>query len=258
MFQIYQTFFYQPIFNLLVWLVNVIPGNDIGIAIILLTIIIKGVLFPFSLKSIRSQRTLQQLQPKVEALRKKYGNKKEEMAQELMKLYRTEKVNPLSSCLPLLIQLPFFIAVYRVFISGLTNGSFDLLYPFIENPGTISPVTLGFFDLSKPNIILALITGAAQFFQTKMMVGKRQPNIPGAGDERTMAAMNKQMTYMMPAITVIIGISLPAGLILYWFVTTLLMIAQQHYTFKTHPAEKPAVVEGEVVEMVEKSEGKEE
>lgn len=236
MTQLFNIILYQPIFNLLVWLYNIIPGHDIGIAIIILTIIIKLVLYPLSLQSIKAQKAMKDLQPKLEELKRKYKDNKEQLSREMMALYKKEKINPASSCLPLLIQLPFFIAVYRVFRSGLTSNSFDLLYSFVHNPGALNPVAFGFIDLSKPNFYLALLAGAAQFWQAKMMTTKQPPK-PVQGqepskDESLTAAMNKQMLYVMPVITVVIGMSLPGGLALYWFVTTLLMALQQLYFFK--------------------------
>lgn len=232
MIQLYNTILYQPLLNFLVFLYNV-AGHDLGIAIILLTLIIKLILYPLSRQSIKSQKALQDLQPKIEALKKQYKNEKEKQAKAMMELYRTEKVNPLSSCLPLLIQLPFLIAVYQVFQTGLNSASLSLLYPFIQNPGQLNAISFGFVDLAKPNIILAILTGAAQFWQTKMLSIKRPPKaMPGAKDEDMMAVMNKQMLYFMPVLTVVIGISLPAGLVLYWLVMTLLTALQQLVMFK--------------------------
>ncbi len=234
---IYNLIFYQPLFNALIWLYNIIPGHDVGLAIIVLTVVIRGILFPLYYQSIKSQKALQDIQPKVEELKKQYKDDKEKLAQELMVLYKKEKVNPFSSCLPLLIQLPFLIAVYQVFRHGLHSENLEFLYPFINNPGQINPISLGFIDLAAPSIILAFLAGAAQFWQAKMMVTKNPPllqgkEIKGAADEKMMAMMNKQMVYFMPIFTVIIGISLPAGLTLYWFITTLLMALQQLWMFK--------------------------
>ena len=237
MTQLFNVVLYQPIFNLLVWLYNIIPGNDIGIAIIVLTVIIKAVLYPLSIQSIKAQKAMKDLQPKLEDLKKRFKDNKEQLSREMMALYKREKINPASSCLPLLIQLPFFIAVYRVFRTGLSNGSLDMLYSFVYNPGTLNPIAFGFLDLSKPNVYLALLAGAAQFWQAKMMTTKQPPKqVQGkeaSKDEGITAAMNKQMLYIMPVITVVIGMSLPGGLALYWFITTLLMALQQLYFFKT-------------------------
>lgn len=233
MSQIFTTIFYQPILNLLVFLYNIVPGNDIGLAIILLTIVIKLIFLPLSRKSIKSQKSLQELQPKIDELKKKYAGNKEELGRATMKLYQEHKINPFSSCLPLLIQLPFLWAVFRVFRDGLANGSLDLVYPFISRPETINAISLGFLDLSQPNWVLAILAGAAQFWQAKMMTTKKASiKSPGAKDENMAAVMNKQMLYFMPALTVFIGLSLPGGLTLYWFLTTILTALQQVFIFK--------------------------
>ena len=233
MSQIFHVIFYQPILNLLVFLYNIIPGHDIGLAIIAMTIIIKLILLPLSKQSIKSQKSLQNLQPKIDEIKKKYVNSKEEQGRAMMQLYKQEKVNPFSSCLPLLIQLPFLWAVFIVFKQGLSNQAFTNIYSFISQPGVINPVSLGLVDLSKPNIVLAILAGAAQFWQAKMMVTKR-PEVKGEGskDEDMMAIMNKQMIYMMPILTVVIGMTFPGGLALYWLVTTVLTALQQLYLFK--------------------------
>jgi YidC/Oxa1 family membrane protein insertase len=223
--------FYQPILNLLVWLYDIIPGHDIGIAIILLTIIIRVILLPLSKKSIESQKALQDLQPKIEEIKKQFPGK-EEQGKAMIKLYQENKINPLSSCLPLLIQLPFLIAVYNVFRTGLSKGSLELVYPFIHRPEVMSSISFGFLDLAKSNWVLAILAGAAQFWQAKMMITKKAPiSTKGAMDENMTAMLNKQMLYFMPLFTVFIGLSLPGGLTLYWFVVTLLTILQQIFIF---------------------------
>lgn len=231
MIQLFDILLYQPIFNLLVYLYNIIPGNDIGIAIICLTVIIKAILYPFSLQSIKVQKAMSDLQPKIEELKKRYKDQKEKMVKAMIELYKTEKINPFSLFLPLLVQFPFLIAIFRVFMTGLNNGSLHLLYPFVHNPGVLNSVSFGIMNLAKPVPILAILAGLAQWYQTKMMMVKQPPKeVKGkdeAKDETITAIMSKQMTYMMPAMTVFIGLTLPGGLTLYWLVTTLLTIVQQ-------------------------------
>jgi len=219
-----------------------LPGHDIGLAILVLTVAIRIILFPLYYQSIKSQKALQDIQPKVEALRKQYKDNKEKLSQEMMQLYKRDKVNPFSSCLPLLIQFPFLIAVYQVFRQGLSSKGFEILYPFVHAPSQINHVFLGIINLAAPSLALAVLAGAAQFWQTKMLMAKRPPlikgkEIEGSGDEKAMAIMNKQMIYFMPAFTIIIGANLPAGLTLYWFVTTLLMALQQLWMF-SRPSHK--------------------
>lgn len=219
---------YHPILNLLVLTYNFVPTHDIGLVIIILTLIFKLILYPFSQKTIEAQKKLKDLQPKIDALKEKYKDQKEKQAVEMMNIYKEHKINPLSSCLPLLIQLPFLIAIYQVFNAGLTNGDLSGIYPFVANPGHINTLAFGFIDLSKPQWILAVLAGVAQFWQAKMMMAKR-PEVKGkpAQDEDMAAIMSKQMLYMMPVMTVIIGISLPSGLVFYWLLLTIFTGLQQ-------------------------------
>lgn len=255
MMELYTTLLYQPIFNLLVWLYNVVPGSDIGVAIILLTIIVRLIFYPLSKKSIESQKALQDLQPKIEEIKSKYKDEREIMAQKMMALYKEEKINPASSCLPLLIQLPFLIAVYQVFSSGLTNGSFDLLYPFIAHPGELNPIAFGFLDLGARQWTLAVLAAAAQFWQAKMLQTKR-PEVKGEGsrDEALASIMNKQMVYVMPLFTLYIGMRFPGGLTLYWLITTLWTVFQQKVIFKQQKEKEKAknVGKNEVIDVPSK------
>jgi len=243
----FQTFFYTPILNLLIFLYNIVPGHDLGIAIILLTIIIKLLLFPLAQKSIESQKSMQELQPKLNEIKIKFANDKEKMSKEMMDLYKNNKVNPFSSCLPLLIQMPFLFAVFRVFRTELNNGPLALVYSFIFRPEHINTFAFGFLELSATkNIILALLVGAAQFWQGRMMITKR-PEIKteGSKDEDMTAIMNKQMMYMMPVMIAFFSYSFPAGLALYWLVNTILTGVQQIYVFRN--VKKSTVIEGEIV-----------
>ncbi|MFH2062894.1 MAG: YidC/Oxa1 family membrane protein insertase [bacterium] len=239
---LYTTLLLQPIFNLLIWLYNVIPGHDIGLAIIALTVLVKVILWPITAKSLKSQRALQEIQPKLEELKRKYPNKedKEKLAKEMMELYSKEKVNPLSSCLPLLIQLPVFIALYHSLRSGLESSGFDLLYPFVADPGTVNTMMFGVIDLAGTNVLLAVLAAVTQFFQARMMVARQQPKkVPGAKDEQMLANMNKSMVYAMPAVTLFIGLKFPGGLTLYWLVMNLLTILQQKLAFNQKKGASP-------------------
>ncbi|OGL85945.1 hypothetical protein A3I40_00770 [Candidatus Uhrbacteria bacterium RIFCSPLOWO2_02_FULL_48_12] len=233
MVALYHTFFYQPLFNLLVFIYNTIAAHDLGIAIIVLTVLIRILLYPLSLKSIRAQKAMQDLQPKLEAIKKQFPGSKEKQAEATMKLYKEEKVNPLSSCLPLLLQLPFFIALFQIFNNSAKPENLSALYPFVVNPGALNQQGLwGMVNLGVPSPWLALLAGAAQFWQGHMLVRKK-PAIKGEAskDEEFATIMNQQMTYVMPVVTVVIGWTFPAGLALYWFLTTLLLALQQWYIF---------------------------
>lgn len=234
MSSIFTTFLFQPLFNVFVGLYNIVPGHDVGLVILIITVLIRIVLYPLTNSSIKSQKAMQELQPKLAEIKKQHAGDQQKQAQATMELYKTSKVNPFASCLPLLIQLPILIALYWVFSSSLNSETItqtlqDNLYPFISNPGSINPVTLGFFNLAVASPILAFLAGGAQYLQAKTMMRKNPPvvtNEENKGPDMA-AMMNKQMLYFMPALTVLIGFSLPAGLTLYWFWSTLLMAGQQ-------------------------------
>jgi YidC/Oxa1 family membrane protein insertase len=237
---LFHTILYQPIFNIFVGLYAVIP--DVGVAIILLTIIIKGVLYPLTAKSIKAQKALSVVQPKLSAVKNEHKGNQQKIAEETMKIYKEHNVNPLGSCLPVLIQLPVFLALYWVLRDGLGSQSLEHLYPFIPNPGHINPIAFGFLDLSVGktiwSLILALLAGVAQWWQTKGMMARRPAG--GTGDQKAddMAnMMNKQMLYVLPVMTVIIGYQLPAGLALYWFLSTILTGLQQYYLLRDKPTD---------------------
>jgi|SRR5581483_8330133 len=232
MFEFFITIFdvilYNPLFNALVALYDYIPGHDFGIAIIALTLIIKIILYPLSVKAFQSQRNLQSLQPKLAGIQKQYKDDKEKQARETFELYRKEKINPFSGLLLSLVQLPILIALYRVFWGGLKAGTAQNLYSFVSKPGVINPVFLHVIDLSKANIIFAVLAGILQYFQTKMLL----PNQSKKSSDDVAAIMQKQMTYLFPVITIIILFNLPSALGLYWIVSSLFSIIQQYVIIK--------------------------
>lgn len=237
MFDFLVNFFYvilyQPLFNLLVILYNYIPGHDFGVAIIFLTLIIRIVLFPISVKAVKSQKALQKLQPKMQEIQKKYKDDKELQAKEMLELYKTEKINPFSGLLLALIQLPILIALYQVFWNGLNPKELSGLYWFVTNPGQISALFFHIIDLSKPNIVFAVLAGITQYYQTKMLLPKNSAKT-GKGDKNPdlSQTMQKQMTYFMPVFTVIILLGLPSALGLYWAASGIFSIIQQDFIFK--------------------------
>src|SRR3989344_9443946 len=157
MSNIFHEALYRPLFNLLIGIYNSIPGQDLAIAIILLTLIDKIVLSPLSVKMFKSQKAMSAIQPKIKELQEKHKGDKQAFAQAQMGLYKEHNVNPLGGCLPVLIQIPVIWMLYKVFITGLKNGSLDSLYSFVHNPGTINTIGLGFLDMTAHNPILAIM-----------------------------------------------------------------------------------------------------
>jgi len=236
---------YQPLFNILVLLYVYLPVHDFGISIIILTILIRLILYPSMAKSIKSQKVIAELQPRIQEVQRKYREDKEKQAQAMIELYRKEKINPFGSLLPILIQLPILIALYQVFWKGLQPGAMTLLYSFVPNPGTINPISLGLINLGQASLVLAVFAGITQFFQSKMTMPKtphQQKFGTGQGQKRDQMVqfsdmIQKQMLYFFPIFTVFILWRLPAAIALYWIVTSLFSILQQYLILKPQYAQ---------------------
>lgn len=230
---LFNLILYKPLFNILILFYQYLPGQDFGIAIILLTILIKVLFYPLGVKAIKSQKVLQELQPKIREIQKKYKDDKEKQTRAMMELYQKEKINPFSGCLPLLIQLPILIALYQVFRKGLVSEEMINLYYFIPKPGQIDPTFFGIMNLSQPSIILAILAGIFQFIQTKMITPKISKVQKGEGQMAQFSGMiQKQTLYFFPIFTVLILWRLPAAIGLYWIIAALFSIIQQYLVFK--------------------------
>jgi len=244
---IFHGLIYQPLYNILVFLYDFLPGGDFGVAIIAVTLLIKFALLPLSKKQIKSQKKMQEIQPELKKIQQKYKNNKEKQTKEVMKFYKKNKANPFSGCLPMIFQIVFLIAIYRVIINisnaGLTVNQGDL-YSFVKNPGNINNWFLRIIDLSKPSIVIAVLAAGAQFWQTKMMLLKNnEKNKLKNGEHKDKKKekddgkpdfaqiMNKQMVVLGPMMTLFIGVKFAAGLAIYWLVSTLFAVFQQIYIF---------------------------
>jgi YidC/Oxa1 family membrane protein insertase len=221
---------YQPLFNALILLYEYLPGHDFGIAVIVLTILTKLVLYPLGTQGIKSQKALQDLQPKIKEIQERLKNEKEKQARAMLELYKKEKINPFSGIVPLLVQIPILIALFQVLRKGFGGEYSQLLYGFVPYSGHINTFFLGLVNLGEASVILSLLTGFAQFIQTKMITPKQKSNLRGSSDFSGM--MQKQMLYFFPIFTVFILWRLPSAIALYWITTTLFTICQQYITLK--------------------------
>ena len=222
---------YQPLLNVLVLLYLYLPGHDFGIAVIMLTLVIRFLFYPLSKKAIQSQKALSKIQPKMKEIQEKYKDNKEEQSKKLMELYKQEKINPFSGCLPILVQLPIMLALYRVFWTGLKEEQMELLYSFVTLPEAINPNFLGVINLSEPHIAIAVLAGIFQFIQTRMMKTKTPDQNP-KGKKGFAEVFQKQAQFLFPIFAFIILLRLPSAIGLYWITTSLFTIAQQHFVFK--------------------------
>lgn len=232
---------YQPLLNMLVFLVWLIPNHSVGIAIILLTIIIRFILLIPSAKAVQAQKQIQELQPEIDRLKEKYKTDNQAQSKAIMDLYQRNKINPLGSCLPLLIQLPILIVLYYVFRYGLSPEHVNLIYSFVPRPDTINNAFLG-INLSNPSIYLAVAAGIFQFIQSKQMMPKQTVEKTDDKSAAFQKMFSGQMTFIMPIMTIIISMSLPAALALYWSVTSIFSIIQQWLILK-----KPSIKTVDVV-----------
>ncbi|HEY4493851.1 MAG TPA: YidC/Oxa1 family membrane protein insertase [Candidatus Paceibacterota bacterium] len=229
---IWDTLLYNPLVNLLAFLVSIAPGGDVGLAIIALTILVKLVLYPLSQRSLESQGKMTLLSPELEKI-KKSGLSKEEQAAQTFELYRQHKTNPFSGCLLVVIQIPIILALYYVFLKGIKfdNG---VLYSFIHAPDKMNMLFLGLVDISQKNLVLALLAGASQYFQAYFMPKPAAPAGGGAGSfgESFNKSMHMQMKYIFPIIVAFIAYSVSGAIALYWITSNVFSIAQQIYANK--------------------------
>ncbi len=224
---IFYTLLHQPLLNALIFIYNIPFIRDIGLAIIVLTIIIKFIIYPLNSKAIKSQKQLSQLNPEIKKIQEQYKDDKAAQGKATMEFYQKQGINPLGGCLPMLIQLPILIALFRVFLAGFKPEQMEGLYNFVANPGLINTTFLGFIELTEPFWFIAVLAGVLQFIQVKMTsppVPKKQKDIA--------ATMQKQMQYFFPAFTVMILFSLSSAIGLYWIATTVFTILQQKVIFK--------------------------
>ena len=251
MFDLLISFFhivlYQPLFNALIFLYEYIPGKDFGIAIIVLTIIIRLILYPSFVKAIKSQKILSELQPRIKEIQKKFKDNKEKQGREIMELFKKEKINPLAGFLPILVQLPIIIALYKVFYTELgTEQLAAHLYSFMPAIETVNTWFLGVIDLGKScvimvdgtqqflwaNIVLVILVGIIQFAQMKMVMPKIAKNKDKNDKMAQMSnMMQKQMLYVFPIFAVVILFKIPSAIGLYWLVSALFSILQQHLIY---------------------------
>jgi YidC/Oxa1 family membrane protein insertase len=214
------TFLAKPLLLVLHWFYSF--THNYGIAIILITIIIKIIFWPLTQKSYTSMQKMKKIQPKIAQIREKYKDDREKLNQELMAVYKTYKVNPMGGCLPMVLQIPVFFAFYR-----MLNGAVELRHqPFwlwINDLTAPDRLHVGTFSIPVPFIgnldgipVLTILMGVTMFIQQKMTPATGDPN-----QQKIMLIMPVMFTFMF--------INFPAGLVLYWFVNNLLSIAQQYW-----------------------------
>lgn len=233
---IWSSLLYNPLLSALVFLYKI--SGSFGLAVLALTVLIRAVLVPVTIPALKSAKKMMELKPHLDALKVKHGSDKQRLQMEQLKLYKEHGVNPAAGCLPYLVQFLVLIALYQVFIFFLKNGKVD---------GVLINMNFLWLNLSKPDhtYVLPIIAGVTQLVLSLMMVPPKQlGDITGQQlvkkgpddkskepkkEEDMQEQMQKQMLFLMPAMTVFIGISLPSGLALYWVATTVFSLVQQYF-----------------------------
>lgn len=227
---LWETVIYDPMYNALIFIAQHITLQDVGLAVVLLTIIIRFALYPLSKKSVVGQYKMKALQPKLDEI-KAQGLTKEEEAKATFALYKTEKINPFSGCLYLLIQLPILFALYFTFMHGVTQP--EHLYSFLSTEG-LHNMFLGLIDITQPFLPLAILAGITQGVQAFLMP---KPPVPSAGKENGFQhqfakSLSIQTRFVLPLIIIFIASKLAAAVSLYWAVANIFSIAQELYLKK--------------------------
>lgn len=223
--------FYNPIYNALVALIAIVPGSDVGIAVILVTIIIRLVLLPFSLSAARTQRAMKLLEPKIKELKEKHKGDKEKEALETLALYKEEKVNPFASILTVFIQIPVLLALYWVFYyEPFSTINVARLYAFTPIPHTISLQFLGIISVAGKSIVLAVLAGLTQFLQAHLALsGTMKPSDTKSMQNDFQRMMGMQLKYIFPFIIIAISYTTSGAIALYFITTNLAGSLQEWY-----------------------------
>lgn len=228
----FHTFFYEPIYNLLVLVLTYAPLHDIGTAIVVVTLIVKGILLPLNLSALRGQYAMKKVEKEIKDIREKHKATPQEAGRKTMEVYKREKINPFASLFTVIIQIPIIFALYLVFSKGL-HADPNSLYSFITFPETLHTKAFGLFDVTDKNIIIALLAALSSYAlarrQTATMVVKKADGEESLQDQ-FMKSMKVQLLYVLPLIIGFSAAVLPSALGFYWFISNLIGYAQDVYT----------------------------
>lgn len=228
MFSFIFNIFYYPLYNGIIFLSALSPNNDFGLAIVVLTILVKFLILPLSHISIKTQRKLKEVEPHIKLIKEKYKDKQDEQARKIMELYKEHGVNPFMSVLLLFVQLPMFIALYYIFNTNIDLAS-PVIFSFNIIPSVINTMFLGLIDLSKENIYLAVVVGLTQYIQTSLSLPelpKERPKNPTFADDFA-KSMNWQVKYFLPLFIIFVAAKLNAAVSVFWITSNLFSIVHE-------------------------------
>lgn len=230
---IWHTFFFDPIYNGLVFFIDAIPGGDVGLSIIAITVLVKFILLPLSIKAAKMQKIMRELDPKLKELKEKFKDDREALARATMDLYKEVGINPFSGIFLALLQIPIIFALYFSVYKGggqpLPGINTEILYSFVPTPEKVDMIFLGAIDIASKSLPLAILAGATQFIHANLSLPKLEPRKEGENDMKADFArsMNMNMRYFLPAIIGFVAYTLSASVALYFTISNLMAIAQE-------------------------------
>lgn len=235
---LFHAVLYEPIYNLLIFIVGLLPSGDVGIAVIVVTLIVKFITAPLSISAVKTQRQMKRVEPQLKEIKEKHKKDRETQAREMMKIYKNNGIKPFSSLLAILIQLPIIIALYLVFYKEeLISVNLELLYSFVTLPATISPYFLGFFETTGSSFLLAILAAGAQFAQAYFTIPVPPKPVSSTGmpsGEEFARAIAVQSRYILPLLIGVFAFT-SAAIALYFITSSVVGIAQEFYVRKAHP-----------------------
>lgn len=224
---VFNNFFYEPLLNFLIWLIKILPFHDIGVAVIILTIIVRLIIFPFTHKATVAQNKMKTLEPELKDIKEKFKKDNQEQAKKTMELYKKHGINPLTSFVVLLVQLPIIYALFKIFRNG-ANFDPSHLYSFTLVPEYINMKFLGLIDIGQKSYFLAVAAAVTQFFQMKLAMPliKDLGGKTGSFKDNLAKSMSIQFKYVMPVMIFFIAGQFVSAVALYW--TTMNIFATVH------------------------------
>jgi YidC/Oxa1 family membrane protein insertase len=236
---IWHTFFFDPVYNALVFFIDVIPGGDVGLAIIATVVLVKTILLPISIRAAKTQKAMREIEPKIKETKEKYKDDRHAQAQAMMEIYREAGMNPFASILLIFLQIPIIIALYFSVYSGggiaLPDINTALLYSFVSAPAEITMDFLGLVDITSRSWLLAVLAGITQYIFVSMSMQAlppRDPNAPPDLKEDFMRNMQTQMKFVMPVLIGFVAYFISAAIALYFLVSNVVSILQEFHIRK--------------------------
>jgi len=245
--ELFNDLFFIPLYNFLVFLIDIIPGGDVGFAVIALTLIVKFILFPLSKSAVKTSIKSREVQGELEALKEKYKDNREELGRAMLELYKKHEINPFSGIALIFIQLPVVLALYWVvYKGGLPVINLDILYSFIPAPTSVDMTFLGVFHIAESkSIVLALLAAITQHIQARLSFPKQAEADNSKKDTPNfqadlMRGMQIQIKWVLPIFIFFISYGLISVVALYWTISNIFGIGQELYIRETikKPAEK--------------------